>query len=60
LRSIIKKRARDVGSQGFDYDYGWGVLDAAAVAEALLSPPANFRPPDWHRRPPAVVLRPVR
>lgn len=60
LRSIVKKQARDVGSQGFDYDYGWGVLDAAAVAEALLSPPANFRPPDWNRRPLAVALRPIR
>lgn len=60
LRSILKKQAREIGSQGFDFDHGWGVLDAAAVAEALLAPPANFRPADWHCRPPAVALRPVK
>jgi len=60
LRAIIKKQARHTGSQGFDHDCGWGVIDAAAIAEALIAPPANYRPPDWLRRVPTVDLRPRR
>jgi hypothetical protein len=60
LRAIIKKQARHIGSQGFDHDCGWGVIDAAAIAEALIAPPANYRPPDWLRRAPTVDLRPRR
>jgi subtilisin family serine protease len=60
LRAIIKKQARHIGSQGFDHDCGWGVIDAAAIAEALIAPPANYRPPDWLRRVPTVDLRPRR
>ncbi len=60
LRAIIKKQARHVGSQGFDHDCGWGVIDGAAIAEALTAPPANYRPPDWLQRAPTVDLRPRR
>jgi hypothetical protein len=60
LRAIIKKQARHIGSQGFDHDSGWGVIDAAAIAEALTAPPANYRPPDWLHREPTVDLRPRR
>lgn len=60
LRAIIKKQARHVGSQGFDHDCGWGVIDGAAIAEALTAPPANHRPPDWLTRAPTVDLRPNR
>jgi subtilisin family serine protease len=60
LRAIIKKQARHVGSQGFDHDCGWGVIDGAAIAEALTAPPANHRPPDWLTRAPTVDLRPHR
>ena len=57
LRAIIKKQARHFGSQGFDHDCGWGVIDAAAIAEALTAPPANYRPPDWLLRAPTIELR---
>lgn len=60
LRAIIKKQARHVGSQGFDHDCGWGVIDGAAIAEALTAPPANHRPPDWLHRAPTIDLRPRR
>ena len=60
MRAIIKKQARHVGSQGFDHDCGWGVIDGAAIAEALTAPPANHRPPDWLNRAPVVDLRPHR
>jgi subtilisin family serine protease len=60
LRAIIKKQARHDGSQGFDHECGWGVIDAAAIAEALTAPPANYRPPGWLKRVPVLDLRPRR
>jgi subtilisin family serine protease len=35
LRSLIMKTAQDLGPKGFDYDYGWGVIDTAALLAAL-------------------------
>lgn len=35
LRALIKKTAEDKGGTGFDYDYGWGILDAAKLLAAL-------------------------
>ncbi|MFY9823695.1 MAG: S8 family serine peptidase [Thermoanaerobaculia bacterium] len=35
LRSLLFKTAVDQGQTGFDFDYGWGLLDAAALLAAL-------------------------
>jgi len=35
LRSMIQKTATDKSTVGFDYDYGWGILDVAALLKAL-------------------------
>ena len=35
LRSLIYKTAEDRGSLGYDYDYGYGILDVAALKTAL-------------------------
>lgn len=50
LRATIKKHARALGSQGFTYESGWGVVDAVAVADALQAPPARCRLPAADRR----------
>jgi subtilisin family serine protease len=35
LRSLIAKTARDAGNVGFDFDFGAGILDVAALLAAL-------------------------
>lgn len=35
LRSLIQKTAEDKSTVGFDFDYGWGILDPAALLAAL-------------------------
>jgi len=35
LRSLIQRTAEDKGHVGFDFDYGWGILDPAALLPAL-------------------------
>ena len=35
LKSILFKSARDLGAVGFDYQYGWGVVDAASLLKQL-------------------------
>jgi subtilisin family serine protease len=35
LRSLLIKTAVDLGSTGFDFDFGWGVPDAQALVPAL-------------------------
>jgi subtilisin family serine protease len=37
LRSLLFKTAEDRGGVGFDNDYGWGILDPAALLTALRS-----------------------
>jgi subtilisin family serine protease len=46
LRSLLYKTAEDLGGMGFDYDHGWGALDAKALTAALAGPrrPAVRRP----------------
>ncbi len=34
LRSLIQRTARDRGQSGYDFDYGWGILDGAALKKA--------------------------
>jgi hypothetical protein len=36
LKSLIFKSAEDNAGTGFDFDYGWGILDAGALLAALL------------------------
>lgn len=40
LRALLTKTAIDLGGAGFDYDYGWGVPDPAALTGALTAGPA--------------------
>jgi subtilisin family serine protease len=35
LRSLIFKTAEDKAGTGFDYDYGWGIVDPGALLSAL-------------------------
>ena len=35
LRALIYKTAVDQGKKGFDFDYGYGILDVAALKTAL-------------------------
>jgi subtilisin family serine protease len=35
LKSLIFKSAEDKAGTGFDFDYGWGILDAGALLAAL-------------------------
>jgi subtilisin family serine protease len=35
LRALICKTAADAGNNGFDFDYGYGILDVAALRKAL-------------------------
>ncbi len=34
LRSLIQRTAKDRGQAGYDFDYGWGILDGAALRKA--------------------------
>ena len=35
LRALLFKTAEDLGGTGFDHDFGWGAIDATALAGAL-------------------------
>jgi hypothetical protein len=35
LRALLFKTAEDLGGTGFDHDFGWGVIDGAALAAVL-------------------------
>ena len=35
LRALIQRTAEDVGGVGFDHDYGWGIIDVAALVAQL-------------------------
>jgi hypothetical protein len=35
LKNLLRRSARDIGMQGFDFDHGFGVIDTAALLNAL-------------------------
>jgi len=35
LRALLYKTAEDRGKKGFDFDFGWGIIDPGALAAAL-------------------------
>lgn len=35
LRNLLRRSANDLGTQGFDFDHGFGVIDQAALLSAL-------------------------
>ena len=44
LKGLLQRTARDLGGDGWDYDLGYGVIDAAAAVKALrLQPKARRR-----------------
>src|SRR6266571_1029396 len=43
LRGLLQRTARDLGGDGWDYDLGYGVVDAAAAVKALGLKPAVSR-----------------
>ncbi len=54
LKGLLQRTARDLGGKGWDYDLGYGVINAAAALEALgLKPQARRRPPRVRTRAPA-------
>src|SRR6266550_2255375 len=56
LKGLLQRTARDLGGDGWDYDLGYGVIDAAAAVKALrLQPKARHRQPK--ARPRAKAIR---
>src|SRR5216117_761348 len=52
LKGLLQRTARDLGGKGWDYDVGYGVIDAAAAVKALgVKPQAKKRPPVRKRAP---------
>ena len=43
FRSLLQRTARDLGGDGWDYDLGYGVVDAAAAVKALGLKPTVSR-----------------
>src|SRR6266576_4938992 len=45
LKGLLQRSARDLGGDGWDYDLGYGVIDAAAALKAVgVKPRARKRP----------------
>lgn len=54
LKGLLQRTARDLGAKGWDYDLGYGVIDAAAAVQALgIKPRAGKRPSRVKKRAPA-------
>src|SRR5438093_4032534 len=45
LKGLLQRTARDIGGNGWDYDLGYGVIDAAAALQALGVKPLKKRAP---------------
>src|SRR5438034_970536 len=45
LKGLLQRSARDLGGDGWDYDLGYGVIDAAAALKALGLKGSPRRPP---------------
>src|SRR5437867_2439552 len=45
LKGLLQRTARDLGGNGWDYDLGYGVIDAAAAVKALGVKPVRKRAP---------------
>jgi subtilisin family serine protease len=43
LRALLFKTAEDLGGTGFDHDFGWGAIDATALAGALAGVKRSVR-----------------
>jgi hypothetical protein len=43
LRTLLRRTADDLGMAGFDFDYGYGTMDAAAIVEAVRRRRKNGR-----------------
>ena len=50
IRSLLRKTAQDLGGTGFDYDYGWGAINPAALLGALRKR-TSARPKRMRKRP---------
>ncbi|MCF6525091.1 S8 family serine peptidase [Streptomyces sp. JJ36] len=44
MRTLLRRTAEDLGMAGYDYDYGYGIIDAPAIVEALRRRQKNGRP----------------
>jgi subtilisin family serine protease len=54
LKGLLQRTARDLGGKGWDYDLGYGVIDAAAAVKALgVKHQARKRPAPPRKRAPA-------
>src|SRR6266513_1226029 len=55
IKGLLQQTARDLGGDGWDYDLGYGVIDAAAAVKALrLQPKARHRQPKARQRAKAI------
>jgi hypothetical protein len=43
LRSLVAKTSANLGFPGYDYDYGWGLVDPIALADGLAAAPRATR-----------------
>lgn len=43
MRTLLRRTADDLGMAGFDFDYGYGTIDAAAIVEAVRRRRKNGR-----------------
>jgi subtilisin family serine protease len=50
LRALVRKTAKDVGRMGFDFDNGFGTVDAAALVAALQQSSVTARATGRSRR----------
>jgi len=55
LRSLLRRTAKDIGRAGFDYDNGFGAVDAAALVAALRAASPAARAAGSTRRRPKLV-----
>jgi subtilisin family serine protease len=39
MRTLIRRTARDSGQSGFDYDYGYGIIDTSSIVQAVRKLP---------------------
>lgn len=44
MRTLIRRTAEDLGVAGYDFDYGYGIVDAPGITEALRRRHKNGRP----------------
>ena len=45
MRALVTSTAEDRGAAGYDFRYGWGVVDGRALARRASVPADEYEPP---------------